>query len=61
METLQPLLKYQLAEARQAILQMPQLPAEEWREASIRKPTGDTQRLRALFSGTIPSHLARFA
>ena len=61
MEALQPLLKYQLAEARQAILQMPQVPAEEWREASIRKPTGDTQRLRALFSGTSPSHLARFA
>ena len=61
MEALQPLLKYQLAEARQAILQMPQVPADEWREASIRKPTGDTQRLRALFSGTSPSHLSRFA
>lgn len=61
MEALQPLLKYQLAEARQAILQMPQVPAEEWREASIRKPTGDTQRLRALFSGTSPSHIARLA
>jgi hypothetical protein len=49
MEALQPLLKYQLAEARQAILQMPQVPVEEWRDASIRKPTGDTQRLRTLF------------
>jgi hypothetical protein len=29
MEALQPLLKYQLAEARQAILQMPQVPAQE--------------------------------
>jgi len=61
MEALQPLLKYQLAEARQAILQMPQVPAEEWREASIRKPTGDTQRLRALFSGTSRSHGARLS
>jgi hypothetical protein len=61
MEALQPLLKYQLAEARQAILQMPQVPAQEWREASIRKPTGDTQRLRAPFSSTSPSHPARFA
>lgn len=60
MESLQPLLKYQLAEARQAILQMPQVPAAEWREASIRKPTGDTRRLRALFSGS-QSHSARLA
>jgi len=28
---------------------MPQMPAEDWREAQIRKPTGDTQRLRAIF------------
>jgi hypothetical protein len=49
MDALKPLLKYQLAEARQAILAMPQMPAEEWREARIRKPTGDTQRLRTLF------------
>lgn len=61
MESLQPLLKYQLAEARQAILQMPQVPAEEWREASIRKPTGDTQRLRALFSGMSRYDIARVA
>jgi len=51
MEALKPLLKYQLAEARQAILAMPQMPAEDWREAQIRKPTGDTQRLQALFAG----------
>jgi hypothetical protein len=50
MEALKPLLKYQLAEARQAILAMPQMPAEDWREAQIRKPTGDTQRLRTLFA-----------
>src|ERR1700731_4901555 len=51
MDALKPLLKYQLAEARQAILAMPQMPAEDWREAQIRKPTGDTQRLQALFAG----------
>ncbi|HXO16519.1 MAG TPA: hypothetical protein VN835_09250 [Steroidobacteraceae bacterium] len=50
MDALKPLLKYQLAEARQAILAMPQMPAEDWREAQIRKPTGDTQRLRAIFA-----------
>ena len=61
METLKPLLKYRLAEARQAILQMPLVPAEEWRQMAIRKPTGDTQRVRALFSGSSPSHVARLA
>ena len=50
MDALRPLLKYQLAEARQAILEMPQMPAEDWREAQTRKPTGDTQKLRAIFS-----------
>ena len=49
MDALKPLLKYQLAEARQAILEMPQMPAEDWREAQIRKPTGDTQKVRTLF------------
>src|SRR6266436_3993588 len=49
MDALRPLLKYQLAEARKAILEMPQMPAEDWREAQIRKPTGDTQRLRTIF------------
>ena len=48
MEALRPLLKYQLAEARQAILEMPQMPAEDWREARIRRRTGDTQRLRVI-------------
>jgi hypothetical protein len=49
MDALRPLLKYHLAEARQAILEMPQMPAEDWREARIRRRTGDTQRLRAMF------------
>ena len=51
MDALKPLLKYQLARARQAILDMPQMPADDWREARIRKPTGDTQKLRTLFGG----------
>jgi uncharacterized glyoxalase superfamily metalloenzyme YdcJ len=49
MDALRPLLKYQLAEARKAILEMPQMPAEDWREAQIRRPTGDTQKLRVIF------------
>ena len=47
---LRPLLKLQLAEARQAILGMAIAPAREWREVQIRRPTGETQRLRALSS-----------
>jgi len=46
-ESLKPLLKYRVTEARKAILAMPQTP-REWREVRIRKTTGDTQRLRAL-------------
>ena len=46
MEELKPLLVHQLAEARQAILQMPQNPSKHWREVQIRKATGDTQKLR---------------
>jgi hypothetical protein len=49
LDALRPLLKYQLNEARQAILRMPLAPARQWREVEIRKPTGQTQRLRALF------------
>lgn len=49
MEALKPLLKHQLAEARQAILQMPKDAAKDWREVQIRKSTGDTQKLRVLF------------
>jgi hypothetical protein len=50
MRLLQPLLKYQLAEARQEILTMPYRPEKVWREVEIRKPAGDTQRLRTLGS-----------
>jgi len=46
-ESLKPLLKYRVTEARKAILAMPQTP-REWREVRIRKPTGDTLRLKAL-------------
>jgi hypothetical protein len=46
-ESLKPLLKYRVTEARKAILAMPQT-QREWREVRIRQPTGDTQRLRAL-------------
>jgi hypothetical protein len=48
LDVLRPLLKYQLAEARQAILTLPLTPTRQWREVEIRKPTGQTQRLRAL-------------
>ena len=46
-ESLKPLLKYRVTEARKVILAMPQTP-REWREVRIRKTTGDTQCLRAL-------------
>lgn len=49
MEPLRPLLKHRLTEARQAILAMPQSPDQEWREVQIRKPNGDTQRMRSIF------------
>jgi hypothetical protein len=55
LDALRPLLKFQLAEARQAILAMPLAPAREWREVAIRRPTGETQRLRTLFPGPGPS------
>jgi len=48
LDALRPLLKFQLAEARQAILAMPLAPERQWREVEIRKPTGETVRLRAL-------------
>jgi hypothetical protein len=48
MRLLQPLLKMQLAEARREILSMPYRPEKVWREVEIRRPTGDTVRLRAL-------------
>ena len=53
-DALRPLLKLQLAEARQAILAMPLAPAREWREVAIRRPTGNTQRLRALSESDLP-------
>jgi hypothetical protein len=46
---LRPLLKYRLAEARQAIMAMPHQPDREWREVRIRRPNGDTQRMRVIF------------
>ncbi len=46
---LRPLLKYRLAEAREAILAMPQRPDREWREVQIRKANGDTQRMKTIF------------
>jgi hypothetical protein len=49
LDALTPLLKHRLVEARQAILAMPQSPDREWREVQIRKPNGDTQRMRAIF------------
>ncbi len=52
MRLLQPLLKLQLAEARREILSMPYQPQKVWREVEIRRPTGDTVRLRTLGSRT---------
>ena len=49
LDALKPLLKQRLVEARQAILAMPQSPDREWREVEIRKPNGDTQRMRTIF------------
>jgi hypothetical protein len=46
-DSLKPLLKYRVMEARKAILAMPQTP-REWREVRIRKSSGDTQRLQVL-------------
>jgi hypothetical protein len=50
MRALQPLLKHQLTEAWREILNMPYKPEKVWHEVEIRKPTGDTQRLRTLGS-----------
>ncbi len=49
LEALRPLLKFRLTEARQAILAMPHSSDEDWRELKIRKPNGDTQRLKTIF------------
>jgi len=48
LDALRPLLKFQLAEARTAILSLPLAPTRAWREVQIRRPTGQTQRLRTL-------------
>ncbi len=50
LDALRPLLKHQLTQARQAILTMARDPGFRWSEAQIRKPTGDTQKLRTLFT-----------
>lgn len=47
-ESLKPLLKHRLREARDAILAMPEVPASVWREVEIRRATGETQKLRRL-------------
>ena len=49
LEALKPLLKYRLTQAREAILAMPRETEKDWRDVQIRKPNGDTQRLRTLF------------
>lgn len=48
LKALKPLLKLQLTEARHAILTMSYQPSKVWREVEIRRPTGDTERLRTL-------------
>lgn len=53
---LQPLLKLQLAEARREILTMPYRPTKIWREVEIRRPTGDTAKLRSLGVGGLPRY-----
>src|SRR6185437_10465948 len=50
LDALRPLLKHQLTHARQTILAMAHDPQFRWRETQIRKPTGDTQKLRTLFT-----------
>jgi hypothetical protein len=60
MRLLQPLLKLQLSEARREILTMQYRPQKVWREVEIRRPTGDTTRLRTLGSrGTAPGWPAK--
>jgi hypothetical protein len=61
MRMLQPLLKKQLAEARQEILNMAYRPEKVWREVEIRRPTGDTERMRALGDTDIARILAEGA
>jgi hypothetical protein len=49
LDALRPLLKHRLSDARQAILAMPHSITKDWREVQIRKPNGDTQRMRVFF------------
>jgi hypothetical protein len=46
-ESLKPLLKHRVTEARKAILAMPQT-QRDWDEVRIREPSGDTLRLKTL-------------
>lgn len=46
-ECLMPYLKHRVTKARKEILAMPAVPGE-WREAQIRRRTGDTQELKVL-------------
>ena len=50
MDALRPMLKHQLTQARQAIIAMSHDPGFKWTETRIRRPTGDTQKLRTLFA-----------
>jgi hypothetical protein len=59
MRMLQPLLKLQLAEARREILTMPYRPEKVWREVEIRRPTGDTARMRTLGGSPIARLIAK--
>ncbi|HEY4214614.1 MAG TPA: hypothetical protein VGM84_24270 [Steroidobacteraceae bacterium] len=56
---LQPMLKAQLTQARRAILAMGHEEARTWREVQIRKPTGDTQKLKALFAGALADEVRK--
>jgi hypothetical protein len=47
-ESLKPLLKYRLREARDSILALPKVPSTVWREVELRRATGETQKLRRL-------------
>ena len=47
-EALKPLLKHRLRQARDAILELPEVPSTVWREVELRKATGETQKLRRL-------------
>ena len=61
LDALKPLLKHKLAEARHTIMTMPQAEAINWREAEIRRATGETQKLRVLHVEPQPAGLAATA